>query len=338
MRMAFVNPGDQSDGFFALMVAFMRQAAHGLGVELEIIDCHRDPSVLRREARALVSGPKPPEYLLLANEQGLAIDILPQADARGTKVLLINEGLMMADRQKLGRPRERFQNWLGELVPDDRQAGYLLGRSLLQAARVKRRLAPDQTIHVFGLAGAFTMSSLLRINGLRDAVGEAGDATLSEVPPANWDRQMAEELTAELLARHPQTTVIWSASDTMALGAVRAVEAAGKLPGRDILIGGIDWSRAAFEAIRRGTLCASVGGHFLDGAWGILLLHDYHNGRDFGADQITSAFSVATSENVYNFEPLVLGRRAQQIDFSSLARVGNPTRAGYDFSVAAALR
>ncbi|HEV8629710.1 MAG TPA: LacI family transcriptional regulator, partial [Thermoanaerobaculia bacterium] len=79
LTVAFLNPADPSDAFFATLVSFMRRAAENLDVELEVVDCYRDGKVMREKARALVARPEAPEYLLLVNEEGLAVEVLPPA-------------------------------------------------------------------------------------------------------------------------------------------------------------------------------------------------------------------------------------------------------------------
>jgi ABC-type sugar transport system substrate-binding protein len=334
VRVAFLDPGDASDPFFDTMVSFMRRAAHDLVIELEVVECHRDAATMRAQARALVERPLPPEYLLLVNEEGLAVEVLPLASARGIKVLLLNEGLMVPDRQTLGSPGERHAGWLGELLPDDRRAGYLLAKTLFEAARARRGAGGGRVV-VGALGGSFTSSSLLRINGLRQAVAEAGDVTLCEVVPANWQQERARAESARLLAGHPELAVLWSASDQMALGAAEAITAAGKVPGRDVLVGGVDWAPFAFEKIRQGAFTASVGGHVIDGAWALVLLYDLHHRPSLGPAEEKSQLAVVTRDNVDAYERLFTRRR--EVDFRRFSKVANPGLEAYQFSVDAVL-
>jgi ABC-type sugar transport system substrate-binding protein len=328
MQVAFLNPADGADAFFGTMVTCMRRAAASLGIELEVVEGGRSRERMRDQARALVARTAVPEYLLLVNEEGLAVEVLPLADQRGIKTLVFNEGLMVPDRQALGNPGERVKSWLGEMVPDDRTAGYQLGTALLSAAR--RRAGGAGRIGIVGLGGSFTSSSLLRINGLRQAVSETPDAILHEVVPANWEIERARVETRELLTRHPDVTAIWSASDHMALGAAEALRALGKTPGADVFLGGIDWAPFAFDEIRRGTFTASVGGHFLDGAWALVLLYDHHR-RPSGPIHAKSQLALATRDNVDTYERVA--SRCNGIDFRRFSRVENPELQSYPFSV-----
>jgi ABC-type sugar transport system substrate-binding protein len=335
VRVTFLNPADGSDAFFGTMVAFMRRAASTFGIDLEVIDCHRQTATMREKARALVSAPNPPEYLLLVNEQGVAVEVLPPASARGIKILLLNEGLMVPDRQALGSPGERHPGWLGELVPDDRRAGYLLAKNLIEGARRTNKRARDGRITLVGLGGSFTTSSLLRINGLRQAVAESPDVNLAEVVPANWEIERARSESKRMIESFPEIAAVWSASDHMALGAIESFGAAGQQAGKDYVIGGVDWAPFAFDKVRQGIFSASLGGHFLDGAWALVVLYDHKNGAAPNVIQEKSQLALATRENVDAYEALY--SRRHEIDFSRFSKAKNRGLEKYRFEVDAVL-
>jgi ABC-type sugar transport system substrate-binding protein len=336
MRVAFLNPADGDDPFFGTMVAFMRRAARDLRIELEVVDCQRQVSTMRQKARELVAASSPAEYLLLVNEEGLAVEVLPLASARGIKVLILNEGLMVPDRQTLGSPGERHASWLGELVPDDRRAGLVLAQTLFAAARASTRVPRREgKLVACGLGGSFTSSSLLRINGLRQAVADDGQVALCAVVPANWEKERAADETLKLLDANPDLGVVWSASDQMALGAAEALATRSRVPGRDVLLGGIDWAPFAFDQVRQGTFLATVGGHFMDGAWALVLLHDHHQRPAKGPTNEKSQLAVVTRDNVEAYQRLFAPGLA--IDFTSFSRVLHPEQPAYRFSVDALL-
>ena len=68
----------------------------------------------------------------------------------------------------------------------------------------------------------------------------------------------AERVMAKFSKRHRQGHVLFAHNDEMALGAIRALEAADLKPGKDIQIISIDATRAAFEAMIAGKLNATV--------------------------------------------------------------------------------
>ena len=89
----------------------------------------------------------------------------------------------------------------------------------------------------------------------------------------------------------------------MALGAMDAAIARGRKPGKDIFIGGLNWSAEALERVQDGKMVASIGGHFMQGGWAMVLIHDYHMGRDF-ADlgvEFTAPMTVIDQSNVAEY-------------------------------------
>lgn len=332
MRVAFLNPGSSTEPFFGKMAAFMRIAADQLGIELEVLDCHRQRSQVIEQGEALLARPQRPDYLILGNPEGAAIELLPRLSAAEIKVMMINEGIMSYDHEAVGRPRQRHPSWLGQLQPDDQQAGRLLADHLLVAAAASRRQARDGTLHLGGLAGDYSSSSNFRVVGLNHVVKGRPDVTMNTVRLGEWDREKARQLTATMLDMFPETSVLWAASDLMADGAIEAIAAAGRVPGRDVLVGGVDWAPLAYDRIRDGSLTVSVGGHFLEGAWALVMLYDHHSGRDFSTTRVKSSFRVLTAENLSEYSIFFDESRWVDADFARLSKVRNPAVDSYDFT------
>ena len=82
---------------------------------------------------------------------------------------------------------------------------------------------------------------------IRSQTGEFTRAKGREVMQAFLDSPEGDSITA-----------LFAHNDDMALGAIQAIEAAGKVPGKDIIIVSIDGVKGALEAIVEGKLNASV--------------------------------------------------------------------------------
>jgi ABC-type sugar transport system substrate-binding protein len=61
-----------------------------------------------------------------------------------------------------------------------------------------------------------------------------------------------------LLQAHPDATAIYAHNDEMAIGAIAALEAAGKKPGKDVIVVSVDGTRDALQAIIDGKMLATV--------------------------------------------------------------------------------
>jgi len=73
---------------------------------------------------------------------------------------------------------------------------------------------------------------------------------------ANWDRAQGLNLMENWLGTGKEINAVIAQNDEMALGAYKAIEAAGKQ--KDILVIGIDAISDALKAVKEGRLCATV--------------------------------------------------------------------------------
>jgi len=336
MRVAFLDALVESNPWRRNVLGAMRAAAHDLGIELSIHPVGHWPGEILSRAHAVMTGPDRPDYLLLSMHRGIGPRLLSLAQETRVPVFVINSGLLPADAARFGGPRAHFPLWLGQMLPDDVLAGEVLARLLLEAAT--RGRAPGSPVGLVALEGRLGDGSALeRTAGLHLALDAWEGATLLQSVSAAWEEALALRKTALLLRRYPELQVVWSANDTMALAALRALEEAGRHPGQDVLVGGIDWTPRALQAVREGRLVTSLGGHFLEGAWALVLLHDYHHGRDFrseGLDWRTTLAPVSRADvdAVLRF----LGEGDwEPLDFRAFSKVANPALSRYDFSLRA---
>ncbi len=74
----------------------------------------------------------------------------------------------------------------------------------------------------------------------------------------DFARDKGRQVAETLLQAHPDATAIYAHNDEMAIGAIAALEAAGKMPGKDVIIVSIDGTRDALQAIIDGKMGATV--------------------------------------------------------------------------------
>jgi ribose transport system substrate-binding protein len=74
--------------------------------------------------------------------------------------------------------------------------------------------------------------------------------------PADSRRDKALQVMEDILQRHPDLDGVFAQNDEMALGALQAIEAAGKLG--KIKVIGFDGNKDALEAIKAGKMLATV--------------------------------------------------------------------------------
>jgi len=339
MSVAFINPGKSSEAYWATSAAAMGAAAQSLDVRFENHYAERAHPRAVGIARQLAarSPAQRPDYVIFSNDYGTGPEVLRILDAAGIKTFMAFSGVQSAqDRAQTGHPRERFKGWLGSLEPQAEDAGYLTARDLIAAGRRVGARAADGKLHLLAIGGdRSTPSSVERNAGMRRAVVEAGDVVIDQEVYAAWRLDKAAEQAAWLYGRYPDTRLVWSGSDQMAFGAMQAWTARGGVPGRTAWFSGINTSGEALEAIQDGRLAALAGGHFIAGAWAIVMLYDYHRGRDFAADEglelrqpMFVAFTAATARA---FAQRYGDGRFDRVDFQRYAKTRNRDLKRYDF-------
>jgi len=103
-----------------------------------------------------------------------------------------------------------------------------------------------------GVPGA--VSSRDRLRGFQDAVRDNPGARIVASRPADYQRETAKRVTRELLASLPRIDGILSANDVMSLGAIDALQEAG----RRIPLIGVNALPEAIAELKSGRLLATV--------------------------------------------------------------------------------
>ena len=98
-----------------------------------------------------------------------------------------------------------------------------------------------------------------RFNGFRDAIKDHPGIEIIATQSGDFRRSKGKEVMEALLKKHgDDIEVVYAHNDDMAIGAIQAIEEAGKKPGEDILLVSIDAVRAAFDAMIEGKLNCSI--------------------------------------------------------------------------------
>jgi ribose transport system substrate-binding protein len=97
-----------------------------------------------------------------------------------------------------------------------------------------------------------------RAKGFKEYIKSHPDMQIIASQSGDFVRDKGRQVAETLLQAHPDATAIYAHNDEMAIGAIAAVEAAGKKPGKDVILVSIDGERDALRAIADGKLLATV--------------------------------------------------------------------------------
>jgi ABC-type sugar transport system substrate-binding protein len=336
---AFINPGKSGEIYWVTATQAMQAAAHSLGMTFEVQYAQREPLKTLEIAREMVARPagKRPEYIVVTDDYSVADRLLAIIDPAGVKTFLAYSSIPVDQRGGIGSPRGKYKGWLGSLEPQAEDAGYLTARALIERGKREKAFGPDGKLHMLAIAGdRSTPSSINRNQGMHRAVAEAPMVVLEEEVYAAWARENAAQQAESLYRRYPEVKLVWAGNDLMAFGAMAAWEKRGGKPGVDAWFSGVNTSTEALEAIKSGRLTSLAGGHFITGAWALVMIYDYHHGRDF-ADEGLELRRPMFAE----FTPLLADRYIERfsggfdgVDFSRYSKVKNPKLRRYNFGFA----
>ncbi|MFC7459545.1 ABC transporter substrate-binding protein [Hydrogenophaga defluvii] len=342
-RVVFINPGKKDEAYWAAAAQSMQAAARSLGQSLEVFYAEREHLRALTFARELVARApsERPDYAVFSNDYGTGAELLRIFEGSGIRCFLAFSKPPPDGPSGAGRPREHFKHWVGSLEPRAEDAGYLTARALIEKGRAARAQAPDGKLHLLAIAGdRSTTASVLRNEGMRRAVREAGDVLLVQEVYADWSREKATEQATWLWQRHPHAKLVWAGNDLMAFGAMAAWEQRGGTPGKTAWFSGINTSSEAMAALKSGRLAALAGGHFITGAWALVMIHDHHHGHDFADEGLALERSMFTLFNERTADVFLarFGPSAEPVDYRRYSKVLNPQVRRYEFGFAQLLR
>jgi ABC-type sugar transport system substrate-binding protein len=359
-RVGLLVAGEADHPFWGKTVHFAEAVAEDLDIDLEVSFSAENSYSIKHNGLDLLDELDEGDYFLSGYFRSVTAGFLEKAEEAGINTIVFNTDVLEADKAAVGRPREKYTHWLAHLVPDEAKAGRELGAALIdQARRAGGDIEPP--LEMMALTGPLSgasydgalpdMRSLLiddpaeagredspvslqRIHGLESGVAGIEDVDMLGFADAYWLPDQARDLTSRALERF-DVDVIWSASDAMALAALDAVREVGLTPGRDIVVGGFDWTEAGLQAVTDGHMAASMGGHFMEAGWALVLIHDHARGEDFAETagvNIVTRMSAITPANVERYREHFGDGQWGQVDFRRFSRVHNDSRTEYNFS------
>jgi ABC-type sugar transport system substrate-binding protein len=336
---AFINPGKSEEIYWVTATQSMQAAAKSLGMAFEVQYAQREPLKTLEIARELVARPtgKRPEYVVITDDYAVADQLLKIIDDAGVKAFLAYSSIPLDQRGNTGSPRSKYKGWLGSLEPRAEDAGHMTARALIERGKREKAFGSDGKLHMLAIAGdRSTPSSINRNQGMRRAITENPMVVLEEEVYAAWTRELGAQQAESLYRRYPDAKLVWAGNDLMAFGAMAAWEKRGGKPGMDAWFSGINTSSEALEAIKSGRLSSLAGGHFITGAWALVMIYDYHHGRDFADEGLELRRSMFAE-----FTPQLADRYLERfsggfdgVDFSRYSKVRNPKLKRYNFGFA----
>lgn len=167
--------------------------------------------------------------------------VLKQAKAANIPVILVDRGVTVND--------DSLYTTLiaSDFVEEGRRAGEWLANKTSGTARI---------VELQGTAGAAPAND--RHKGFADAIAKHPGMQIVRSQSGDFNRAKGKEVMEAFLKADPAINAVYAHNDDMGLGAIQAIEEAGKKPGTDILVVSIDGMKAMVEAIAAGKANCTV--------------------------------------------------------------------------------
>ncbi|MDT0682996.1 ABC transporter substrate-binding protein [Roseicyclus sp. F158] len=217
---------EMNNPYFVSMREALMEAADGINAEVVVTDAGHDVAKQISDVEDML-------------QQDIDILLLNPTDSAGIEsaVRMAKDAgvIVVAVDANANGPVDTF------VGSKNRDAGYLSCQYLAEAMGGEGEVAI--------LDGIPVVPILERVEGCKEALDEAPGITLVDTQNGRQDRSVALGVVENMMQAHPDLGGIFSVNDGGAMGALAAIQGAG----RDIKLTSVDGAPEAVDAIARGT-------------------------------------------------------------------------------------
>ncbi|MDI7246915.1 MAG: ribose ABC transporter substrate-binding protein RbsB [Bacillota bacterium] len=225
--------------FFVVLAKNAEKRAIELGYKPIVLDCQNDPIKEASNVEDLIAQ-KASIILLNTSEASSAVNSVKKCNKAGIPVICL-------DRAIPGGESAMF------ITSDNVAGGRMAGEFLAKKLNYKGNVVE--------------LEGVLGISATRDR-GEGFDSVIAKYPglkliakqTADFDRGKGLQVMENLIQAHPSIDAVFAQNDEMALGAMRALEAANLL--KKVIVVGYDGIEDALVAVDSGKMTATIAQRF----------------------------------------------------------------------------
>jgi len=220
----------------------MQDEAAKRGWEIVVTDAGGSAAKQVTDVDSLIAAKVDAIFLAPQEEKPLVAAVM-KAKAAGIPVILLDRNV----DQSMAQGGKDYITFIGS---DFVQEGQRIAEWL-----IKKTNGQAKIIELEGTTGSSPAND--RKKGFDDAIkGQAGMTILAS-QTGQFNRDQGRQVMQTLLTAHPDVTAVYAHNDEMAIGAIAALEAAGKQPGKDVIVVSIDGEKDGLQAIVDGKLGAT---------------------------------------------------------------------------------
>jgi ribose transport system substrate-binding protein len=223
--------------------ASMRTEAEKRGWQLVYTDAASSAAKQVADVRSMIAQ-KVDVILLAPREEKPLIPAVMEAKKAGIPMFLIDRNVDAS----LAKGGEDYVAFIGsDFVKEGQQAAEVLTKGVNGKALI---------IELQGTIGSSPAND--RKSGFADYIKGHPEMKIIASQSGDFARDKGRQVFETLYQAHPEATALYSHNDEMTMGAIAAMEAAGKVPGKDLIIASIDGTKDAVQALQDGKVLVVV--------------------------------------------------------------------------------
>ncbi|WP_201402721.1 ABC transporter substrate-binding protein [Kaistia sp. 32K] len=223
--------------------ASMKDEAAKRGWQLVYTDAAGSAAKQVADVRSMIAQ-KVDVILLAPREEKPLIPAVMEAKKAGIPLFLIDRNVDAT----LATAGKDYVAFIGsDFVKEGHQAAEALTKAVNGQAKI---------IELQGSTGSSPAND--RMKGFADYIKDHPGMQIIASQSGDFARDKGRQVFETLYQAHPDATALYSHNDEMTMGAIAAMEAAGKVPGKDLIIASIDGTKDATQALIDGKVYVVV--------------------------------------------------------------------------------
>jgi galactofuranose transport system substrate-binding protein len=267
--------------------ASMKDEAAKRGWQLVYTDAAGSAAKQVADVRSMIAQ-KVDVILLAPREEKPLIPAVMEAKKAGIPMILVDRNV----DQSLAKAGEDYAAFIGsDFVKEGNMVAEVMVKALGGNAKI---------IELQGTTGSSPAND--RASGFADYIKDHPGMVVIASQTGDFARDKGRQVFETLYQAHPEATALYSHNDEMTMGAIAAMEAAGKVPGKDLIIGTIDGTKDAAQAILDGKVLVCVECNPKFGPAAFAAIEKMGNGEVLEV-KLVNTDRVFTKENVADYMP-----------------------------------
>ena len=241
ITLGFAQIGAESEWRTANTVS-IKDAAKAAGIDLKFSDAQQKQENQIKAIRSFIA--QKVDVIAVAPVVETGWDtVLKEAKAAKIPVILVDRNIDSKDDSL----------YVTKIGSDFHEEGMKAGKWLLDNYK---KPGDVKIVELQGTVGS--APAIERKKGFEEVIKADPRFKIVRSQTGDFTRAKGKEVMEAFLKTDPNIDVLYAHNDDMAIGAIQAIEAAGKKPGTDIIIIGVDAVKGAFEAMMAGKMNVTV--------------------------------------------------------------------------------